>query len=509
MMFTGAGGPMVGRRVLRARRVVGRVAAVVAAALAIIAIDAGAANASLALLKPSPTDLATFSGHGGFSTDGLGQFEPGGTIQAEVPAGATVVQAYLYGTYSGTTAFDPATNATIDFDGTNVVLAGLPDVSPGCCSLNAARATVTAQVAAKVGTAGGITDFVIGNDPPGLEGVGLLVIYSAPSLPEVTIAALDGGAAQAGDTVTFLFANPLDTTAPGFASTMAIGSGFSFQGGQPGHICGGGQFSTIDINAQRLTSCAGNFDDGAAGNGALITVGGVGDSIDNPVDPNSSTTGEDDELYNLVPLLHQGDTQLKIDTANPSDDDNVFLAVIQITARARATTVNCDDPANANNPECQAPPPSAPPPPPATPSSTTTTTTTTAAPAPPAPVAESPAPPVTTTTTTTVPSRTPTRIAVLSARLSGAPSRGCVSSSTIAVKASVSGRRSGIRVRVRLDGKVIASSTKRSFTVKVPVASLDAGRHRLVVRATGRNARSSTRSYVLRKCSAVSPTFTG
>jgi hypothetical protein len=147
MMFTGAGGPTVGRRALRARRVAGRVAAVAAAALAIIAIDAGAANASLALLKPAPADLATFSGHGGFSTDGLGQFQPGGTIQAEVPAGATVVQAYLYGTYSGTSTFDPATNATIDFDGTDVVLTGLPDVSPGCCTLNAARATVTAQVA--------------------------------------------------------------------------------------------------------------------------------------------------------------------------------------------------------------------------------------------------------------------------------------------------------------------------------------------------------------------------
>ena len=69
--------------------------------------------------------------------------------------------------------------------------------------------------------------------------------------------------------------------------------------------------------------------------------------------------------------------------------------------------------------------------------------------------------------------------------------------------------RSGFRVRVRLDGKVIARSTKRSFTVSVPVAKLDAGRHRLVVTASGRNARTSTRSYVLRKCSAVSPTFTG
>ena len=43
---------------------------------------------------------ATFVGHGGYSADGLGQDNTtGGTVQAEVPAGSTVVQAYLYGTY--------------------------------------------------------------------------------------------------------------------------------------------------------------------------------------------------------------------------------------------------------------------------------------------------------------------------------------------------------------------------------------------------------------------------
>lgn len=35
------------------------------------------------------------------------------------------------------------------------------------------------------------------------------------------------------------------------------------------------QFSTVDVNDSRLTSCAGNFDDGFGSNGALITVGGA------------------------------------------------------------------------------------------------------------------------------------------------------------------------------------------------------------------------------------------
>ena len=40
-----------------------------------------------------------FNGHGGYSADGLGQIAPGGTVQGQVPAGSTVLQAFLHGTY--------------------------------------------------------------------------------------------------------------------------------------------------------------------------------------------------------------------------------------------------------------------------------------------------------------------------------------------------------------------------------------------------------------------------
>ena len=55
----------------------------------------------------------------------------------------------------------------------------------------------------------------------------------------------------------------------------------------------------IDVNGDRLASCAGNYDDGESQNGALITLGGVDDTVDNPVDPNATTSpdGDDDELY--------------------------------------------------------------------------------------------------------------------------------------------------------------------------------------------------------------------
>src|SRR5437667_316953 len=141
------------------------------------------------------------------------------------------------------------------------------------------------------------------------HGVGLLVIYSNPSLPSKTISVVDGGANPFGDSATFSFPSfPL-----GGSAQMSLGIGFSYQGGQPTdpgtHTCGTDsvQSSEVDINVagNRLTSCAGNYDDGFGQNGALITVGGVGDSTDNPSDPFQQPGDgglprvDDDELYDL------------------------------------------------------------------------------------------------------------------------------------------------------------------------------------------------------------------
>ncbi|MEP6978838.1 MAG: hypothetical protein ABI948_12375 [Thermoleophilia bacterium] len=283
-----------------------------------------------------------FNGHGGYSADGLGQNGGGGSIQAEVPAGSTVEKAFLLGTYFGASSSTSDAQRLIDFDGTNVQLVQISSiVCAGCGFLKTAEADVTAQVAAKVGAGGGITNFTVNNDPVGLDGVSLVVVYSNAALPESTVAVLDGSSQPGGDTTTFNFAAPLDKTIPGFSATMSLGSGFSFQGGSgPGtHVCAPFQFSTVDVNGARLTSCAGNYDDGQGNDGGLITVGGVGDLTDNPVNPNIQA-GVDDELYNIAGFLHQGDTSAVLQTANPSNNDNLFLAVIDITAKA---TVN--DPA--------------------------------------------------------------------------------------------------------------------------------------------------------------------
>jgi hypothetical protein len=53
------------------------------------------------------------------------------------------------------------------------------------------------------------------------------------------------------------------------------------------------------------------------------------DSTDNPADPHAPPTGDprfDDELYNLLPFVENGDTAIEVFTLNPSNDDNIFFA---------------------------------------------------------------------------------------------------------------------------------------------------------------------------------------
>ena len=85
------------------------------------------------------------------------------------------------------------------------------------------------------------------------------------------------------------------------------------------------------MNSIRVTSAAGGQDDGQPANGALITVGGVGDTNANPSDPNALPNGDprfDDELYSLLPFVSNGDTSIDVFTQNPSNDDNVFFAAL-------------------------------------------------------------------------------------------------------------------------------------------------------------------------------------
>ncbi len=88
----------------------------------------------------------------------------------------------------------------------------------------------------------------------------------------------------------------------------------------------------MKVNGTTITNNAGNNDDSADGvsNGNLITVGGFND----PFSPLLPSYAGDHERYNLVPFITNGDTSITVGTRNPSGDDNIFLAVFQVTGRA-------------------------------------------------------------------------------------------------------------------------------------------------------------------------------
>ena len=287
------------------------------------------------MLRVHAWDSVTFYGHGGYSTDGVGPTD-GGNLTALVPPGSTVVQAYLYGSYQagGSSSSLDTSMRTISFGGTTVELTEISKTFGASDTFYAARADVTATVVAAVGGGAGATDFAAGSNGVRLHGLALVVIYENPAKPLVSIAVMDGFALQAGDNAKLDFATPLDKTTPGFTATMALGSGWSYQtGAQDSDTCGPENTSTIDVNSQRLSSCTGGADDSP---NSLITVGGAGEWTANPVDPNSTNTGTDDWPYDLAPFVSQSDTELNITTANQSSDDNIFLAVIEIAARATA-----------------------------------------------------------------------------------------------------------------------------------------------------------------------------
>jgi len=295
------------------------------------------------IVSPASLDLidngggVTFTGKGGYSADGMGALDNTGTVSADIPAGSTIVQAILYAATSSFPAEVAVASVDVTLDGTPYTLDDMTQSEyNGCCTLQSFKHTsggLTAQVAAKFASDGpGVIDFAVveTNPPSGLtEGTALVVIFSNPASPDVSVAILDGGLSVTPALTEVFFAEPLVTA--GLEATLALGIGFGFQTfAIDPHVYGGNQRSSVDINGMRMTSGAGGGDDREADenqnidNGNLFTVGGFDDDIINPINP-FGLTGIDDELYNLVPFVTNGDTQLDILTENFSADDIIFL----------------------------------------------------------------------------------------------------------------------------------------------------------------------------------------
>lgn len=272
----------------------------------------GAANASL-------VGFQTYNGKFAMSTDGWGGTDGVGVVSASVPAGSTVVAAYLYtGTFSSA-----AVPTTVTLNGVSVSYdASFPNAT-ACCSLSSHRADVTSIVQAAVGGGGGVFNFdvVEGANNSFIDGSALVVVYSNPSLPDATVGLLNGFADVTGDTTSINFANPLNPADPGFFADMILGINFS--------CCS--QSSTVEVNGSLLTENAGNFDDGEVlSNGSLITVG----SFDDPYSPLNPSYTDDREKYDLTSFINNGDTTITVDTINASQDDNIFFVGFYVSGIA-------------------------------------------------------------------------------------------------------------------------------------------------------------------------------
>jgi hypothetical protein len=294
----------------------------------------------LGLLQASPAFASlsvfqTFVGNVGVSTDGFGSLSQTGTISASVPAGATVLGAWLYSsshTFSG--SYVPG--GTLEG---NALTYGGAVVNSDAPFLFSNRANVTAIVKPIIdGGPGGIYDFTVTESHSTQDGTALVVVYELASLPVSTVGILDGFSATGGDSTSISFAGGLDPTAPGFFAEMRLGIGFSC-GIEDGCT---NQRSNVTVNGTLITSNAGNNDDavGLAANGNLITVGG----FDDPFSPMLPAYGDDHERYDLVPQIDLGDTQILVETDNPTADDNIFLAVFHVTGEGRVTDPDAEVP---------------------------------------------------------------------------------------------------------------------------------------------------------------------
>jgi Calx-beta domain/Domain of unknown function (DUF4114) len=252
------------------------------------------------------------------SVDGKGTASATGTVRVLKNAGATVRKAYLIGDSTNVEAVSASVNNTAiawDRVETTPLQGGL---------FYSYRTDVTAILkptidAAAAGTLNIAVDEGIGSP---YEGLALAVVFDDPNqLVDQSVILYFGGLKPTGATATINFATPVNTSAT-LSATFGLGIGYSFN---EDSLFSTPQTSQIQVNGQLLTSVAGNYDDGLTDNGTLFTIGGIGDSPNNPA-PNSTDYKTDDELYNLLPFIKNGDTALTLNTVNQSNNDHIFFA---------------------------------------------------------------------------------------------------------------------------------------------------------------------------------------
>lgn len=306
---------------IRRNRVFGRKAmrfitlcsATVLLAMLAMMLHAGQAGATLVGFQSYTAEGA------GVSIDGKGlSNNVQGTIRALIPANAIVYRAFLY----SVDVWGSNGLRNLEFQGVSLMPVRIDVDERQGNPATVGRIDVTDIVKPLLeANRNVIYEFTL-KELGSLDGEVLAVLYSVPNGPVNTVLIYDGELATTGDSVTIQLSTPVNKDNPNFKAIMSVAISYSYQPA--------GQVSIVDINGQRLTSSAGGQDDGFDANGGLITVGGIGDSTANPPNPlaGESFARYDDELYDLSPLLNNGDTQIVVNTINPSNNDNIFFLAL-------------------------------------------------------------------------------------------------------------------------------------------------------------------------------------
>lgn len=282
------------------------------------ALVAGPAQAAL-------TSFSTVSGAGvNLSTSGCGSTSQACTLSGNVPAGATVVAAYLYSsTFGGGTPSGGTLNGT--------ALSPYTALGANNAGLQGYRTNVTAIVTAGLASnTTGNYSFRVTETSSSQDGEALVIIYNDGSSTVNTVAILDGFSQTTGDS----FGLGIEAFSATSSAEMRLGIGFSFDGT---NCSGGNQTSQVTVNSTKITNNAGCNDDSIdanPANGNLITMGGDND----PFSTLLPTVTLDHERYNLNPYIALNSTSITVNTLNPSSDDNIFLAVFKLSGNATVCT---------------------------------------------------------------------------------------------------------------------------------------------------------------------------
>lgn len=282
------------------------------------------------------------------SVDATGAINAPSTVQVQKPAAdATVAKAFLmassYGRLGLGTGAVSLDGDDVSWMATDVAAAfGFPTY------FNMALADVTGIVRNKINRASpGLINFRVRenfneNADQGIDGAILAVVFNTPSdAQKRSIVLLFGGLPASGEAFDVTLAKPIDPSRGNARADMGVGISFSYQ------LQRANQATRISVNGRRITSAAGGQDDGdasAQSNGAIITVGGVGDSNKNPRNANAAPRKptSDDELYSLLPFITKTTKSIKVEAVNTTDDNNLFFAWLDLSGDGDVVDLTAD-----------------------------------------------------------------------------------------------------------------------------------------------------------------------